>query len=863
MLSCRVRDAGCPQCPLGSMGCTSVQLRGTSFYNIQTANMGKIPTPIQLREGQFDTVFIVDMPGQEEDVCGIPFQNRAGDLFTQFVNGSGLDPAKVYVTYTVKCKPPYPRKPSVSEINVCKGHVVDELLYLKPKVVVLLGDMAMRVFNLTGKGGLKNIHGTIWNLPLPDVEDSPTFCVVPIYHPASVMYSTSSQFKDMIQSDYCRVADIINHGSDSQTKEDYKIPYRLLSTMEDIHWLADTLATKEVFAFDTESDKLPWSKAPLLCVSFAWEDKPGNITSAVLPFYTHDPSIDADFKGQWFWPGLPYSKIIAPLKQVFESAQIAKVAHNIKYDINVMRWWTGIRIDGPAYDTMLMHHMLNENPPHDLEHLADIEFRIGDYSADKRAITGQGKVLRAGYSCVPDATLWQYTANDAQSCLNLFNVYYQRLIAQNLLPLYLEESMPLSYALAEAEWWGNKIDMKVVNDIKTRLEKRQNVLFATMREQAGNQEFNPNSHPQVAEVLKKSGYANTILDPTKSSNYTVDKNMLTEIANTLPFAANVLEFRSNMKVLKTYIERVLNDLDEDGRLRYSWLIHGTKTARLSCSLLHQVPRKTEKVDVRKMFIVPKDCDYTYADFSQIELRAMAIYAKDQVMLDLFKNGEDIHTASAAAALNIPIDQVSSFNRQVGKAINFGLVFGSEGYQLVEKLEYEDLLGHKKRLDFKTIQLFLERTRKKFFKITEFCQDVPLIAMANGGVVETVFGRRRRLGTMLNDPRDSIRKHAEREAVNFKIQSTASAITVRTIIEVWRYINELIKVGKLKEGDVKLICTVHDSIAYETKKHLTQWFRGVLRSIAEREIPELDNYKFPVNIGIGDSWSSAEDDSKEN
>jgi DNA polymerase-1 len=367
----------------------------------------------------------------------------------------------------------------------------------------------------------------------------------------------------------------------------------------------------------------------------------------------------------------------------------------------------------------------------------------------------------------------------------------------------------------------------------------------------------------VAAELIKMGYADSIRDEKNSSGYSTDKNALSILSNDLPFAGNILEYRTVNKLLKTYVTRALTDLDEDGRLRYSFMIHGTKTSRLSCSFLHQLPRTNEIADLRAMLIADDAFDYTYLDFSQIELRIMAVCSKDQVMLDLFNSGADIHKSTAAAALGLPLDSVSDFNRQVGKAVNFGIIFGSEGYQLVGKLEYEDLEGKRKKLDFKTIQLFIARTKKHFYKMAEYCDNVPLIAMENGGTVVSVFGRRRRLGTMLNDYRDGIRKHAEREAVNFTIQGPAFSITARTIVEVKKYLDSLIAEGKLKPGDIRLLNSVHDSIAYETKKNLTKWFRGVLRTIAERPIPELDNYSFPCNIGVGDSWSSAELNAKEN
>ena len=840
MLSCRIVDSGKPQCDLGLSGCNTVQLRGTSLGNIISFRNGREISPVEIREGRYDVVFVIDFPGQEEDNCGVPFQNRAGDLFETFVTNSGLNPDRVYITYIVKCKPPDRKKPSVTQINTCKSHVVDELLCIKPKVVVLVGDTAMRVFNLTGKGGLKNIHGTIWHVPIPNLEDSPTFCVIPVYHPAAIMYNPSEQFNKSIQFDYNRIASIIGSSTIPENDSVFTVPFMLIDTQDKIEWLRDKLKSVPYFAFDTESNGLPWSREKMLCMSFSWAHKDScEISTAILPLYSHNPKLEGHFVAEWLWGTLPYHEVLSPLKEVFESKDIVKIAHNIKYDMNVLRWYAGIQMSGPIWDTMLMHHMLNETPPHDLEHLADIEFRVGDYSAAKREITGQGKHLIATYSHVPDKILWPYAAADAQCCFNLFEAYYPRLEQQNLIQLYLDEPMPLSYALAEAEWWGNRVHKDVAYGLQTKLEKRSKILEATTREQCHNPIFNPASPDQVAEELIKMGYSESIKDNKNSSGFSTDKNTLSLLANDLPFAGNILEYRTVNKILKTYVTRALTDLDEDGRLRYSFMIHGTKTSRLSCSFLHQLPRPNEIADLRAMLIAEDAFDYTYLDFSQIELRIMAVCSKDQVMLDLFNSGADIHKSTAAAALGLPLDNVSDFNRQVGKAVNFGIIFGSEGYQLVGKLEYEDLEGKRKKLDFKTIQLFIARTKKHFYKMAEYCDNVPLIAMENGGTVISVFGRRRRLGTMLNDYRDGIRKHAEREAVNFTIQGPAFSITARTIVEVKKYLDALIAEGKLIPGDIRLLNSVHDSIAYETKKNLTKWFRGVLRTIAERQIPELD------------------------
>jgi DNA polymerase-1 len=324
----------------------------------------------------------------------------------------------------------------------------------------------------------------------------------------------------------------------------------------------------------------------------------------------------------------------------------------------------------------------------------------------------------------------------------------------------------------------------------------------------------------------------------------------------------ILDYRTNRKILSTYLERASTDIDFDGRIRYSFF-QLTSSARLSCRFLHQIPRTDESrvranlPVLRDMFIAREGYTYLYMDYSQIELRVLAILAQDKTMTEMFLRGEDIHKATAACLLGCKPEEVVKYNRSLGKAVNFGLAYGSKGSQLVKKGDWIDDQGVKQPVTWEMLNRGLENFKRLFPGITQYLEDTPMVARVQGGTLRTVFGRERRLGSQLNVGNDGKREAAEREAVNFTIQSTASAITLRTAILIDKLLQHYIEAGQLAEDDIVMVNTVHDSLAYEVKNEFLGWFQGALKQIAERPIPELQNHKFPCDMGTGRSWTTAE------
>lgn len=847
--SCDPKAGGNPLCKLG-FSAAKIQLPGASG----TECIAKKRQQPDWWGHKCDVMVVGEAPGYEEDRLHIPFVGRSGDkLFDKFLRPAGFDFDKVYVTNAVKCGPPKLRKPAPEEIKACRIHIEHEIRHFKPKVILLAGNTALRVFNLHNKGSISYIHGKLFNVTLPGWDDGPVFKVIPVFHPAYFLRKNNPRLERRILQDFHFAKRVLD---EKEVAYKYYIPdYKVIQTMDELEWLVDQLNNSKEFAYDTESVGLPWNLSPLTNVSVCW-GFPGKV--AVVPFSKHDPN-GVDYKTAPYWTaeddplGAAYRlKVIEMLRVPFQNPAIAKMAHNKKYDDNVIRKWLGILIQGFGWDTCTMHHILEEIGPHGLEYLADMEFGVGDYSAPVRAIVGQGNRLIQTFDYVPDDIIWPYTCTDVECTYRLKEVYLPRLQQKSwLLNLYMEESGPISTVLREAEWLGHQIDIPVLEELIKEYEEKEEESLSKIYGVAG-EDFNPRSSKDVVAKLQSMGFSSYMRDENKTRGFRADREILELISDKCELAKLLLEYRSIRKIRTTYLANIYKDVDVDERIRYSWWIHGTESGRLSCRLLHQTPRSSTsrtaagKKNIRDIFIAKDGFDYFYADYDQIELRCLGLIANDLVLLKALRDGQDIHKLTAAAALGIPFDQITEEQRQIGKGINFGTSFGSKGYTLAKNL----------KISLSRVQGYIKKYLNKFKGVAQHLKDVPIAAMSAGGTVRSVFGRERRIEG-LGDPDLKVRSHAEREAVNFTIQNPAAAITIRTAILV----DEMLKQNNIGKEDIRMVQHVHDSISYEVRKKYLAWFQQAFRIIAERPIPQLKMYSFPVSCGVGRSWAEAERDSK--
>lgn len=856
-MSCRISEGGFPKCPRAT-NCKSIELRGRSLQSIDQYRQCNINTTTA-EGGPYKIVFVADFPDRGDNNNGFIGHARALDKVIELCKRANIDLNEAYLTYLTRCFT-Y-KKPSIQEIKACTPYTMDDIERLQPEVVVLLGTAAQRLFNLHGEGGVTKLRGKHFTLPLPGRDPEKTYSVVATYDPAIFFHRSDVYLEQRILDDYRMIHKLADKKEIVQKNQYAK--YEVLDNLYNIREFVSEVKQRKFFAFDTETRGLPWTREPMILISFSI----GEGENYILPFYHHTEEVTNGWNLRKAWSDRAKYEVIVPLlKEIFENEAVHKAAHNLKFDANVLRKHLDIRVKGYIYDTMLMHHLLNEQKPHDLEYLMDVELGTGNYSHKVESIVGKGKVLKQKYDTIPDDILYEYTATDVEGTYKLCKIYKQRLMEKpHLWNLYWEETAQLSRILGDAEWYGHEVNMTAHAALVKTYTEDAAILLKEIQAETW-EDFNPNSSPDVQKTIIASGFEEAIRDKKNMNGYSTGREKLMGLEKQLPIAAKILRYRNTQKMLGTYLENVTSDRDADNRVRYSFFIHGTESGRLSCRFLHQLPRVDKKrtLNMRDMLISAPGYKLVYFDYDQIEMRVLTELSGDKELGKIFcypeKETLDVHKSTASTVLSIDYDDVSDFNRQeVGKSVNFGLAYGSEGYRLVAKCQWEDSFGKRHPITWDMLNAGMARFKSRYTSLTEFLEYQPDIARRNSNLLTTPFGRERRIGGKLADPVEGVRKAAEREIVNFVIQSTAVAITFRSLIILDGIMRDWVAKRLIQEGDIRLVNTVHDSGTYEIKEQFVPMWLDVLREVLPRKISELGDRQFPFAFGIGLTATRAEKD----
>jgi DNA polymerase-1 len=849
MRSCKLSCEGAPACKLGSL---------TKFVQIYGHRADAIPTTRPEAPTKTKIMVVLKSP-DNKDSCTMGNGSNIGKL-KELLQQATIDLSDVFITSLTKCCPPK-RPASVQEVKACQGHLADELRAVDPDVVILMGAPTLRAFNLTGEGGVNSLHGKLIKKKFPHDENmDKEYSIMVTTDPNALFMNPDPRLEGTIVKDLIMAKAAVGGHLVNPKRAD--VDYKLIENQADLTWMIEKIKAKGMFAFDSESRGLPWSKEPLICLQFCWGYGEDTRTTAVLPIYNHDPDGE-DWKLKATWTKDQKAKIVEQLKVIFEDPTIPKVAHNIKYDMCVLRKHLGIETKGFLFDTLLMHHILWEHPPHDLEYLADLELNTGNYSKGVHDITGHGKVLTRTYDYVPDEILHPYGAKDAESTYRLMCRYYSRLKEMpEQWALYVDEVHPFIRTLMKAEWHGVRLSATVIDDLTAEFMKEREALLIKLKK-ATWPEFNPDAHDDVAACIKKAGYWKDIATPKTAKGYSTAKNKLLKLSDRLPIVDDIMRFRSLTKLIGTYMDNAKELASGDSRARISVLIHGTVNGRPSCSFLHQIPRldyeriKKGLGNLRDMFIARPGYKMVYGDFSQIELMILAIRSGDENMLEVFNSGKDIHRATAAAFLDVPDEEVQDHNRSLAKTVNFSRVYGSkEGHSLM-KQTWMDSDGVEHPVTQRLVDAGYQSLDNRFPGAAMYFKDMVAEISANAGIHVTEFGRSKHMGSTLNSGDQWTRENAERQAVNGTIQSPAASVTIRTLNAMNQYLEEQIKEGVMTEEEALMLVTVHDSGLFEVKDEHVEWFEAKLREISTIPVPQLGNFKFKMKVGVGNSWSEAE------
>ena len=599
--------------------------------------------------------------------------------------------------------------------------------------------------------------------------------------------------------------------------------YQMITQQVELQrWLA-LLKKAKLFAFDTETTSLDAQQAELVGLSFA-----------IKPYQAIYIPVGHDYMGA---PSqLNREEVLAALKPLLEDEQQAKVGQHGKYDMNVLKHY-GIDVKGVAFDTMLESYILDSTATrHDMDSLA-LKY-LDEHTITFEQIAGKGaKQLTFNQIALEQAA--PYAAEDADVTLRLHNTLWQQLQAEPSQAKVLTDiEIPLVPVLARIEQNGALVDAKLLLSQSQELGEKMLTLEHKAFELAGHS-FNMGSPKQLGDILyNKLGLP--IISKTATGQPSTAESVLAELAEQgYEFPAVIMQYRTLSKLKSTYTDRLPAQINpRTGRIHTSYHQAVTATGRLSSSdpNLQNIPIRTpEGRRIRQAFIAPPGYKLLAADYSQIELRIMAHLAQDKGLLEAFKQGMDVHKATAAEVFGVTLANVSGEQRRKAKAINFGLIYGMSAFGLAKQIG----------VDRKEAQAYIDKYFDKYPGVLAYMERTRQLA-AERGYVETIFGRRLYLPD-IKSTNANVRRAAERTAINAPMQGTAADIIKRAMVKV----DDWLQQTKLA---AKVILQVHDELVLEVRDDLLQ---DISVKITELMAQAADlSVSLEVDVGVGNNWDEA-------
>ena len=592
--------------------------------------------------------------------------------------------------------------------------------------------------------------------------------------------------------------------------------YKLVENEEELRQLCDFFITKESVSIDTETTSTDAISAELVGLSFSVEEKKA--------FYV---AVPANYEEAL--------KIVQIFKPLYESDKIMKIGQNIKYDYEVLTRY-GVTLQGKMFDTMIAHYLIQPELHHNMDYMA--ETLLGYQTIHIEELLGpKGKKQKNMRDLTP-TDIYEYAAEDADITLRLKNVLEPRLKELGVEELFWNIEMPLVRVLADMELNGVCLDTEALQDTSKIFTERMKQYEQEIYKEAG-EEFNISSPKQVGDILFGKLQIMDKPKKTKTGQYVTSEEVLQSLESKSPIVRNILNYRGMKKLLSTYIDALPKLINpRTGHIHTSFNQALTATGRLSSSdpNLQNIPVRTDDgKEIRKCFIPEEGCLFFSADYSQIELRIMAHLSEDGNMMEAFREGHDIHRATAAKIWHVDIDKVTDAQRKKAKQANFGIIYGITTYGLAQRMDIPN--GEAKEL--------IEGYFRTFPKVQAYMEHAKEVARAKG-YAETLFHRRRYLAD-INSRNATVRGFAERNAINAPIQGTEADIIKVAMVRIWERFK--------KEGiRSKMILQVHDELNFSV-------FPEEHEQVERIVIEEMQN-AYPLNVpliadaGWGKNWLEA-------
>lgn len=622
-------------------------------------------------------------------------------------------------------------------------------------------------------------------------------------------------FGPLFGSDSGEITSGINQSTHKTLKE---VPHKyiFIENQEDAKLLCEKLLTFQTLSLDTETTSTDAIRARLVGLSFAVEG--GEAWYVAVPRETGAAK-------EWL-------EIFRP---VYESATILKVGQNLKYDLTVLASY-GIHLHAPLFDTMLAHYLVQPELRHNMDYLAEIYLNYTPIPIEQ-LIGPKGRGQKNMADLTP-AEICDYACEDADVTLQLYPPLRDELEKNELTRVFNEIEMPLMPVLARMERNGVRLDTEALAETGNQFNQRLEELEREIYELAGHP-FLLTSPRQVGEVLFDELKLNEKAKKTKSGQYSTGEEVLEAIRAKHPIVGKILAHRGLKKLVSTYIDALPKlILPETGHIHTSFNQAVTATGRLSSSNpnLQNIPvRGDDGKEIRKAFVAEEGCTFFSADYSQIELRIMAHLSQDEHLIQDFREGRDIHAATAARIFHKPLEEVTRDERRKAKTANFGIIYGISAFGLAERMEVS-------RTEAKEL---IDSYFKTYPKVKEYMEKSVEVARERGYIL-TEFGRRRYLPD-ITSRNAVVRGYAERNAVNAPIQGTAADIIKIAMIRI----DERLRHEALQ---TKMILQVHDELNFSVPptelEHVKQLVVEEMERAFAMSVPLI------ADCGSGINWLEA-------
>lgn len=592
--------------------------------------------------------------------------------------------------------------------------------------------------------------------------------------------------------------------------------YQIVENEEDIDKLFSFLLTFSTLSLDTETTSTKANEAELVGLSFAVEEHKA--------FYVPIPGNREEAQ-----------RIVNIFKPVYENAEILKVGQNIKYDMEVLRNY-GVTVRGKMFDTMIAHYLIQPELRHNMDYMAEVYLNYRTIHIDE-LIGPRGKNQKSMRD-LPPSEVYEYAAEDADITLRLKNILEPKLKEAGVEQLFHEIEMPLVEVLAEMEMNGVRIDTASLAETSQILTARMKELEQRIYSLAG-EEFNIASPKQVGDIL--FGKMKIMEKPkkTKTGQFVTSEEVLQSLKGKSEIVEDILAHRGLKKLLGTYIDALPKLINpRTGHIHTSFNQTITATGRLSSSdpNLQNIPvRGEDGKEIRKAFIPEEDCLFFSADYSQIELRVMAHLSGDENMIEAFREGYDIHAATAAKIYKEDIESVTRDQRTKAKRANFGIIYGITVFGLADRLD----------IDRKEAKQLIDGYFQTFPRVHDYMEEAKDAARRQG-YVETFFHRRRYLPD-INSHNATVRGFAERNAINAPIQGSAADIIKVAMIRIHR---------RFKEEGIrsKMILQVHDELNFSVYPEEKEKVERIVMEEMQNAYPLL--VPLTADCGWGANWLEA-------